>query len=253
MKQYEEQKPGVFDGLVFARNAIGQFYGPPGDKAVFAHIRAGRTWEAHLVPFLRRYSRLGSTVIDCGCYIGLHTVTMARAVGKEGRVVALDARAEAAAVCAANCELNALGNVTVLAKGVSDKPRTLFFPALPSLRDNTPAAFDNPGGVALVAEPLEDGVEVPCVSIDSLELTDVSMMKIDTEGGELPTIKGALDTISRCRPVMAVEVLGGSLDVPARKKRLWRILTTLDEAGTPYRVERGWEQDFLLVPAEPTE
>jgi len=41
--------------------------------------------------------------------------------------------------------------------------------------------------------------------LDSLELHDVGYIKIDCEGYELPIIKGAEETIKRCKPVMVVE------------------------------------------------
>ena len=42
-------------------------------------------------------------------------------------------------------------------------------------------------------------------TIDSFDLTDVSFIKIDVEGYELPALKGAEDTIKRCRPMILVE------------------------------------------------
>lgn len=42
-------------------------------------------------------------------------------------------------------------------------------------------------------------------TLDSYELEDVDFIKIDVEGYEHLIVKGALDTIKRCRPVMIVE------------------------------------------------
>ena len=49
---------------------------------------------------------------------------------------------------------------------------------------------------------------IPAQTIDSMELTDVSFIKIDVEGFELPVIQGAIETIKRCRPLMLVEQNG---------------------------------------------
>ena len=49
---------------------------------------------------------------------------------------------------------------------------------------------------------------IPAQTIDSMELTDVSFIKIDVEGFELPVIQGAVETIWRCRPLMLVEQAG---------------------------------------------
>jgi len=55
---------------------------------------------------------------------------------------------------------------------------------------------------------LVDGppVDVPVASIDSLNRDDVGFIKIDVEGTELDVIKGADETIGRCRPNMMVEI-----------------------------------------------
>jgi hypothetical protein len=42
--------------------------------------------------------------------------------------------------------------------------------------------------------------------LDSYELTDVGFMKIDVEGHEEAVLKGALDTLDRCRPNLVVEI-----------------------------------------------
>ena len=46
---------------------------------------------------------------------------------------------------------------------------------------------------------------IPMRRLDSLNLQDVGYIKIDCEGYELPIVRGAEETIKRCRPVMVVE------------------------------------------------
>ncbi len=45
-------------------------------------------------------------------------------------------------------------------------------------------------------------------TLDSFELKDVDFIKIDTEGYELYVVKGAEETIKRCKPTMIVEQKG---------------------------------------------
>jgi FkbM family methyltransferase len=49
---------------------------------------------------------------------------------------------------------------------------------------------------------------IPVVTLDSLELPRVDLIKIDTEGFESAVIQGGRETIMRCRPIMAVESNG---------------------------------------------
>lgn len=53
----------------------------------------------------------------------------------------------------------------------------------------------------------EHVVQVPCRTIDSYLFEDVDVIKIDVEGSELMVMEGAIDTITRCRPSVQVEIV----------------------------------------------
>ena len=57
------------------------------------------------------------------------------------------------------------------------------------------------------AEVLEQAF-VQDLDMDSFDLQDVDFIKIDTEGYELFVVRGAEQTIKRCRPTMIVEQKG---------------------------------------------
>ena len=59
--------------------------------------------------------------------------------------------------------------------------------------DNTGAAF------------LQEGSGVPIKTLDSYGFRDIDFIKIDCEGYEFPIVKGATETLKRCRPVVIVE------------------------------------------------
>ena len=50
--------------------------------------------------------------------------------------------------------------------------------------------------------------DIPMFPLDYFELERIDLMKIDTEGYELPIILGATETIRRCKPVIVVEQKG---------------------------------------------
>ncbi len=77
------------------------------------------------------------------------------------------------------------------------------------------ALGDHEGTVSIVTEPTSSGDsrvagdgDIPMHTLDSFCLRDVDFIKIDTEGYELNAIRGAKETIERCRPVMVVEQKG---------------------------------------------
>ena len=47
---------------------------------------------------------------------------------------------------------------------------------------------------------------VRVLPLDALELDEVSAIKVDVEGGEEEMLRGAAATLSRCRPVLSVEI-----------------------------------------------
>lgn len=53
---------------------------------------------------------------------------------------------------------------------------------------------------------------IPMLTIDNLCLTDVDMIHLDSEGYELFTLQGAVNTIMRSRPLIAIEVTGAHED-----------------------------------------
>lgn len=77
------------------------------------------------------------------------------------------------------------------------------------------ALGDHEDMIKITTEPTSSGDSrvdgkgsVPMHTLDSFNLQDVDFIKIDTEGFELFVIKGAEETIKRCRPVMVVEQKG---------------------------------------------
>lgn len=60
---------------------------------------------------------------------------------------------------------------------------------------------NNFGGFGVV----DAGVEVPCVTVDQFAFDDVGVMKIDVEGYEEKVLRGAVDTIARCKPLLYLE------------------------------------------------
>lgn len=61
---------------------------------------------------------------------------------------------------------------------------------------------------------------VPVLRLDDLALTGVCNIKVDAEGAEIEVLRGAEDTLRRCRPVLSVEIeerhrVGSTQAVPA--------------------------------------
>jgi FkbM family methyltransferase len=66
-------------------------------------------------------------------------------------------------------------------------------------RDDKPCAHE---GITHVSG---SGV-IPMLRLDDLKLATCDLLMFDLEGGELDALRGAQETLRRCRPVMAIEI-----------------------------------------------
>ncbi|MBY0339371.1 MAG: FkbM family methyltransferase [Acetobacteraceae bacterium] len=67
---------------------------------------------------------------------------------------------------------------------------------------------------------------VPVITLDSLALPDVTAIKLDVEGHEYEALRGARETLLRCRPVLSIE-----LEERHREGSTWAVPAYLDALG----------------------
>ena len=90
-------------------------------------------------------------------------------------------------------------------------------------------------------------IEVPAVTLDSLNLTDVDMIKIDVEGHELSVLHGAEQTIRSQRPLIAIEI---SFENKVLDKELNKNHATALDLLCSWGYKQIWHQqyDYILEP-----
>jgi FkbM family methyltransferase len=87
--------------------------------------------------------------------------------------------------------------------------------------------------------------KVPMISIDSLDLQACDAILLDVEGYELFALRGAIETIARCRPVVCVEVNKSLQYVGLTEADVMRFFM---EQGYTYVAQRG--SDRIFIPSE---
>lgn len=136
----------------------------------------------------------GDTVIDGGACTGETAAVFSSAVGPSGRVLCFDPVADHLSILEHNAKQAPHANITVLQFGLSDKNVT----ANPVVLNQYAPGF-NPGGS-----------EVPLRSIDSLvesgAMSSVGFIKLDVEGAELASLRGARNSIERFKPKLAISL-----------------------------------------------
>jgi FkbM family methyltransferase len=232
-----------------------------GKMALFEHdgivseaIRQFGEWAQAELDLLQRFIRPGDCVLDCGAYIGTHTLAFAAMTGDVGRVIAFEPRRESFALLHQNCA--GLENVIVLENcALGAAPGTLRLTPM--------CAILNPGALAIEDAPAADASAYPVElrTIDGLALPRADFIKLDVEGAEAAVLSGATNTIAKFRPIVLAEANALHTAVPVlqfmtdRGYRsygcLFPAFNPANFAGQPDTMFRGAAETALLfVPAE---
>ena len=114
------------------------------------------------------------------------------------------------------------------------------------------ALGDREGMVSILTEPTSSGDsrvdgpgDIPMRTLDSFDIPDAGLLKIDAEGFELFILRGAEATLARCKPVVIVEQKRGHASRYGLGDR--DAIPFLQSLG--YRLVREISGDFILVPA----
>ena len=182
----------------------GRFFVPEKDLYVGRSLETYGEWCEREVQLFGQIVKPGATVVEVGANFGSHTVPLARLVGPEGRVFAIEMQPFVSQVLSANLIANGMYHAQVVQAGVSDVAQELRVP-----RIKYGAAY-NYGGISV--EFLEDfahSKETQTVQIgpldDLLTLTRLDFLKLDVENLELEALRGAAGLIGLHRPVIYLE------------------------------------------------
>jgi FkbM family methyltransferase len=151
---------------------------------------------------LQRFCEPGAVVVEVGANIGSHTVSLGKAVGASGKVVAVEPQPVIFQALCANLALNGLTNVDAVNCGCGNRRQTLHLPRVDY------ATEGNFGGIELqghAATPTSVPVEIRKLDDLIAPCKMVNLLKVDVEGMESEVIEGGSKAIKNFRPVIYVE------------------------------------------------
>lgn len=198
------------------------------EPAEIARLRPGRL-------------RLGATVFDIGAHQGVVGLIMARIVGEQGRVVAVEAEPHNALVAERNVAANGVLNMTIVHAAVGAASGVLCFTE--SLN----------GHVARSGRP--GAIDVPATTVDALALQHghPDVVFIDVEGFEAHVLSGATATIESQATDFFVE-LHGAASLASAGSTADDVMRHFDESAFDVHVATtgdtppGLGSDYLLSP-----
>jgi FkbM family methyltransferase len=136
--------------------------------------------------FLRAHTPAGGTFIDVGANAGTYALPMARYVGSDGRVIAVEPHPVMVARLAFNKTASGSGNVTIVAAAAGDADGELM---IATDNENVGASHVWSG-----AGPRNDAIRVPAMRllrmVQDYNVQAIDSLKIDVEGYEDRVLTG---------------------------------------------------------------
>lgn len=148
------------------------------------------------VKIMSRYLDKDSLYLDIGTNIGFHARAVNNLVGCN--VIGFEPHPNHFCVAAYNCKDK---NILLYHTALGNKTGTI------ELKNFNEEDQGNYGDLTTVTDDIDDVIEVPLKKLDTFNLDDCTVMKIDVEGAELDVMKGAARTIKKFRPVIFFEAL----------------------------------------------
>jgi FkbM family methyltransferase len=167
------------------------------DSAAFNNFLQHNSHEAGEVRFLESVIRPGMKVIDVGANIGITSVTIARKIGKDGKLYSFEPVPEYFRVLQQNLYSNQIENAEAFPLALSDRTgETEFY--LKELSSG------------IVFEKEAKKTRVSTVTIDSFlqqhEVERIDLINMDCEGSELSVLRGAKQTLRKNKVSIFCEI-----------------------------------------------
>lgn len=203
------------------------------------------------VDLWRKVIKPGDTVVEVGANIGSLTLPLASLVGRAGTVHAFEPQPENYDLLVKQPGV-AGGTVIFRDCALGSVIGEIKIPRLSELRHTNYGAVEAGAG----------GFTVPLKTLDSFGLEGITFIKIDVEGMEAEVLRGARETIARCRPVLYVEDDRANKSAELQRLlremiyRLYKHLPPLYSAanfkGAPVDEQQIISINLLCVPIERT-
>jgi len=167
------------------------------DSPAFKDFLKDNPHEAGEVKFLESIAKEGMHVIDIGANIGITTVTIARKIGRRGKLYSFEPSPEYFKILKDNVSSNGLENVKVYELAVTDQVGRAPF-------------YQKELSSGIVFEEGAKRFEVSTTTIDRFlseeKIGRIDLIHMDCEGSELLVLRGAEETLSKNKVKIFCEI-----------------------------------------------
>tara|TARA_R110000822_G_scaffold172715_1_gene312335 strand:- start:527 stop:1291 length:765 start_codon:yes stop_codon:yes gene_type:complete len=164
-------------------------------------IRRGYRWEEHQHEIAIEHIKSNSIVMEVGAHIGTLTIVLSKLAKK---VYTFEPLPNSFDLLVKNLQLNNCTNVIASNQGISDK---IGETTIEWIGDNNSGATVLKGGSVKTNDFPKLDNKIDLITIDSLCLDKLDYLKIDVEGFEENVLRGGLETIKKCQPIIIMECM----------------------------------------------
>jgi FkbM family methyltransferase len=231
----------------------GSFYIDTEEDYIKAFLFDGDPWEGEYIELLKKYVKPRTIALDIGAHIGTHTVTLSKAIGEHGLVIAFEPQRKIYRELCMNMQLNGCNNVVPLLLALGDRNTEVIMPPPPEGNEGGRAIIEGYNANAAGSE------EIRIRRLDDFKLKNVSFIKMDVEAYEDRALEGARKTIEMFHPVIFIEIQGdpgGDIFVEegwieenweeTSVQKTEHTIKKLESMG--YTVSHVYDRDYLAVP-----
>lgn len=163
------------------------------------------TYEKENFNFLANSCKPGAVVIDIGAHIGLFSVIASQVTTNSGKVYAFEPAPNTYALLQKTLSINDTGSVIeTFQKAVGKETGKITFFISDGEADNSNSLVNYKED-----RPLH-GIDVEVTSVDAFvkerKINKLDFIKIDVEGAEYDTLRGAAETLQNLKPVCIVAI-----------------------------------------------
>ncbi len=182
----------------------------PDDPGISSELRIFNTHEPLTTEFTIRELKKGMTCIDIGSNIGYYALLEAKAVGKNGNVIAIEPSPKNFEYLKRNVELGNIQNIKLYNLAVGDKDGEINF--VISDISNLCYVLNDDEPTPKFAKVIKIPVKKIDTFIDEEKLEKIDFIRMDVEGYEVNLFEGMWNTLRKNKPLIQMEFHKGLLN-----------------------------------------
>ena len=200
------------------------------NSSVIKTLSNNKLWEKKIIRIFEKYLTKDATCIDCGAFIGSHSIIMAQLSKK---VIAFEPVKFIYDCFDKTIKQNNITNIILHNKGLCKSKSTQIIKT--NYDGDSTTHYQNKKTIFKFSQ------QADFIPLDEIIEEKIDLIKIDVEGNEFCVLEGATNIINTYRPIIVIEV--------------WRNKTKREQLKKwceEFNYDCLWlkADDFLLVPSE---